>query len=103
MRLAKNLVSVLLLLVMLIVVSLTAHAQSESNASVSRETLRPFQKQDLKMIRELDARVRKGEISERERAELWQAYLARLSAERKQAVEGSSRRGKFPVFTGPGL
>lgn len=65
---------------------------------------RENQDRDLAVIRSLNDRVRRGEITEQERALLWQAYLARVSASDRSAAEApTTKSARFPIFTGPGL
>ncbi len=68
------------------------------------EELRKQTDRDLAVLRELNDRVRRGELSETERAWLWQASLASLAREpRTSRPEGAFRGSRFPIFTGPGL
>ena len=99
---AMKLVSLCLLSMIIAGVLIGAQAGAEAQPP-AQEAWETLQVQDLRMIRELDARVKKGEISEQERAQLWQAYLARLAAKAGRDVERPTKKRKSSVFTGPGL
>lgn len=98
-----RLIFICLFSMMLAGVLVCAEAGAEVQAPASREALQTFGVQDLRVIRDLDTQVKQGDISEPERAQLWQAYLARLSAERCRDGERPAQKRKSSLFTGPGL
>jgi hypothetical protein len=61
------------------------------------------QKRDLLTLRVLDQRVQKGELSERERQLLWQAYLARVSSSIPSLEESEGKKHEYDVRCGLGF
>lgn len=61
------------------------------------------QKRDLHMLRDLDQRVQKGELSERERQLLWQAYLARVSSSTPSLDESEGKKREYDARCGLGF
>ena len=64
-----------------------------------------MQVQDLGVLRELDAQVKAGEITEEERTSLWEAYLTRLHATRiyRARLREYWTGQRIVIFTGPGF
>lgn len=82
------------------VVALSADATA--SVKPAEEIPRAQQDRDLAVLRDLNERVRRGEITEHERDLLWQAYVARVAAISRGQADAPAR-ARFPVFTGPGL
>jgi len=61
------------------------------------------QKRDLHMLRDLDRQVQKGELSERERQLLWQAYLARVSSSTPSLEESEGKKREYDARCGLGF
>ncbi len=77
-------------------------ADATESSRPAQETVRAQQDRDLAVLRDLNDRVRRGDMTERERDMLWQAYVARVAAANRAEADAPAR-ARFPVFTGPGL
>ncbi len=77
-------------------------ADATASVKPGEEVARAQQDRDLAVLRDLNERVRFGEITEHERDMLWQAYVARVAAASRAQADAPART-RFPVFTGPGL
>lgn len=77
-------------------------ADATASAKPAEEIVRAQQDRDLAVLRALDERMRRGELTEHERDMLWQAYVARVAAASRGQADAPART-RFPVFTGPGL